>query len=420
MCSAPSGRSGAIGLGLFAALAPGIALRSVTVLAGIGLVLLGAGKLVPVLSDHWRSLRRSSDQLEKGAPGKPGRLRSNRGVIIGLIAAIIGLFVVVGLGAQPASNAAITIGNQTCNGSKALCDRRYNEVSFPAAHNAMSAADEPGWFLPEQPTGMVGALNAGVRVLLFDAWYGQPTERSGLISTAGPSLQEAVALSRQEFGDAVTESALRLRESLLSKPTGSVEPYLCHGLCETGATKFEPRMEQVRDWLVANPREVVTLFIEDYITPADTAKVLKAAGIWPYIHVQQHGQPWPTLGEMIDSGKRVVVLLEKHDAGSDVPQLLNGFDWVQDTSYTTPTVADLSCKLNRGTSQNELLLLNTWLSSLTSAVTDARKVNTYDVLWPYAERCRQERGHIPNFVAVNYYNEGALLRVVDQLNGLGR
>jgi hypothetical protein len=411
---------GVIGIGLFAALAPGVALRSVTVLAGIGLVLLGAGKLVPILSSHWRSRRRSSEQVETGVPGKPGRLRSHPGLIVGLSAVVIGLFVVVALGAEPASNAAVSIGNQACNGSKALCDRRYSDVAFPAAHNAMSAADEPGWFLPEQPTGMVGALNAGVRVLLFDAWYGQTTGRTGLIATAGPSLQEAIALSRTEFGNAVTDSALRLRESILSKPTGSVEPYLCHGLCETGATKFEPRMEQVRDWFVANPREVVTLFIEDYITPADTAKVLKDAGIWPYVHVQQKGQPWPTLGEMIDSGKRVVVLLEKHDAGPDLPQLLNGFDWVQDTSYTTPTVADLSCTLNRGKSQNDLLLLNTWLSSLTSAVTDARKVNAYDVLWPYAERCRQERGQIPNFVAVNYYNQGALLRVVNQLNGLGQ
>jgi hypothetical protein len=33
-------------------------------------------------------------------------------------------------------------------------------------------------------------------------------------------------------------------------------------------------------------------------------------------------------------------------------------------------------------------------------------------------RCRQERGRIPNYVAVNFFDEGDVFRAVDQLNGL--
>lgn len=54
-------------------------------------------------------------------------------------------------------------------------------------------------------------------------------------------------------------------------PVGPVEPYLCHGLCEIGATLWEPQMAEVKAWLDAHPREVVTFFIEDYVSPADTA-----------------------------------------------------------------------------------------------------------------------------------------------------
>jgi hypothetical protein len=33
-------------------------------------------------------------------------------------------------------------------------------------------------------------------------------------------------------------------------------------------------------------------------------------------------------------------------------------------------------------------------------------------------RCTKERGMLPNFVAVNYFDEGGLFRAVDQLNGV--
>jgi len=214
------------------------------------------------------------------------------------------------------------------------------------------------------------------------------------------------------------QSALRIRDAVTTSPTGPEEPYLCHGLCETGATKWEPAMVSVRKWLAAHPREVVTIFVEDQVTPADTAAVFQQAGLLPYVHTQKVGQPWPTLGEMIDSGHRLVVLMERHGGAATYPWLLQGFDFVQDTPYSNPTVNDLSCKLKRGSASDPLFLVNNWLSSFQSLVTNARKVNAYDVLEPYLEKCRKERGQIPNYVAVNYFNEGDVFKVVNALNGL--
>jgi len=95
-----------------------------------------------------------------------------------------------------------------------------------------------------------------------------------------------------------------------------------------------------------------------------------------------------------------------------------GFDWVQDTPFTNPTAADLSCAPKRGSASRPLFLVNYWLSNFRSLVSDARKINAYDVLWPYLAKCRQERAHLPNYVAVNFYNEGDLFRAVDELNGV--
>ena len=228
----------------------------------------------------------------------------------------------------------------------------------------------------------------------------------------------ALAQADQLFGPSVVTSVLRLRDAVTPTPVGPVEPYLCHGLCEIGATRWEPQMAEVKAWLAAHPREVVTFFIEDYVSPADTAVVFRQAGLLPDVYTPEPGKPWPTLGQMIDSGHRVVVLMENHGGRKTYPWLEQGFDVVQDTPFSNPTVASLSCAPNRGSASNPLFLVNYWLNNIPSLVSDARTINAYDLLWPYLQRCQAERHHLPNFVAVNFYNLGDVFRVVDQLNGL--
>ena len=196
-----------------------------------------------------------------------------------------------------------------CNGHIELCARRYDQIAFPATHNAMSAADEPGWFIPEQPTGLLGQLDAGVRVLLIDSYYGQRTRRQGLVATAPESYEAALADARRDFGPEVVDSALRLRNAVTSAPSGPAEPYMCHGLCEIGSTEWEPVMARVKVWLDTHPREVVTFFIEDSVSAADTATVFSQAGLLPYVYDHSSGSSWPTLGQMINSEHRVVVLI---------------------------------------------------------------------------------------------------------------
>ena len=66
-----------------------------------------------------------------------------------------------------------------------------------------------------------------------------------------------------------------------------------------------------------------------------------------------------------------------------------------------------------------LFLVNHWLANFTSLVSDAELVNGRGILLGRMEQCRDERGQIPNFVAVNYVDRGDLFGVVDELNGVG-
>lgn len=350
--------------------------------------------------------------------GLVGRPEVRAGVVATAAFAILAGLVV--WNARPAQQAVAAIGpvaTNACNGHVELCGRRYDQVAFPATHNSMSSADEDGWFLAEQPTGVLGQLAAGIRVFLIDTWPAQRTQREGVIANSAASSAQSLAEAEQIYGPSVFASAMRLRNASSLIPTGPVEPYLCHARCELGATRWGPVMAGVKDWMDKNPREVVTFFIQDEVSPADAAKVFEDAGLVPFVATPVLGTLWPTLREMVDSGHRLVVLAENESGGTKFPWILQGFDWAQDTPFNARRQADFSCKRLRGSADSPLFLVNHWLNRPPFRVTDATQVNAASVLGPRLDLCRKERGKIPNFVAVDYFDRGDLFSEVDRLNG---
>ena len=233
--------------------------------------------------------------------------------------------------------------------------------------------------------------------------------------TAASSYEEALAVAEAELGPEVVAAAQRIADSVAGEASGTEARFLCHGLCETGSTPFLDMLDQLRGWMAANPDEVVTLFIEDHVDAGLIAADVETAGLLPLVFEPVPGEPWPTLGEMIRSGRRLVVMIEEGTGGEEAPWLINGFEHTQDTPYTFPTVESFSCDPNRGPTDAPLLLLNHWLSGFSSLVTDAQLVNDREILLPRAQECESERGTIPNFVAVNYVAIGDVYEVVDVL-----
>jgi hypothetical protein len=281
----------------------------------------------------------------------------------------------------------------------------------------MSAANEPGWFLAEQPDGIVAQLDHGIRVLLIDTWYGQETDRRGIVATADKQRREAFEQARQEYGERPIRLVLRARHAVGLAPHGAARPYLCHAMCELGSTSWLRSLRDVKAWLDEHPREVVTLFVQDEVTPVDTAHVIEDAGLASYVFTPAADGSWPTLGAMIDAGTRLVVLMEHRGGGDRFPWLIQGFDVVQDTPYLFESPADFSCVLNRGSPDAPIFLVNHWIDDWRNVPRNSATVNARDVLLPRLRECADERGQLPNFVAVDYYDRGDLLAVVDELNG---
>lgn len=388
--------------------------------AVLGLVALVLGLVavrdLVVAAAQWiaTAAPRTAARIEATLGSLVRRVLSPRGALAGATAVLV---VAVAAGAWPQNTTLpLTSGlSAGCNGHLALCDRSYQDVSFVATHNSMSAADGDGWFLAEQPTGVTGQLQDGVRVFLIDAWPGQQTQLSSVIANSAASRARGLAQAEQAFGKDTVQAALRLRGALNLTPSGPIRPYLCHALCELGSTDWVKQMQEVRVWMQAHPREVVTFYIEDYVTPEQTARVFEEAGLSDLAHTQAADQPWPTLGQMIDSGRRLVIFNQSYTDPA-YPWLLHGEGMVQDTPFTFRTVKQFSCAPNRGPRDARLFLMNHWLENFTSRVGDARRANARAVLEPRVKECARERGQRVNWVGINYYNLGDAKAVVNELN----
>ena len=283
-----------------------------------------------------------------------------------------------------------------CNGSDHLCDRTLDRVSFAATHNSMSAADQPGWRFTQQGRGIPAQLDAGIRGLLIDMYYGTPNRRG----------DQNITISK-------------LDERFGRIPKGRYV-YLCHTICAFGATRATEALTDVRKFLEEHPREVILISIEDYVRPRDVADSFTDSGLARYVWQEPLGQRLPTLRRMIDADRRVLVMSENR-TDPDLPWLHAQFDLVQETPYrfTEPAAldAEASCRPNRGDPRNPLFLLNNWVdTSPLPQVTNARLVNDYDILLRRARACERARDRLPNLIAVDFYEEGDVVGVVRTLN----
>jgi hypothetical protein len=413
-----------IAVGLLIVLFPTVSSQVVAVVVGLLVLFYGVTEL-----DIIAERSRAEDEESRSAAGvagsqEPRRRRSAVRWLIPVAAATVGLLVLGALiipGNLPQDDdlqSTSAVSTTACNGFDALCDVPFDEVVIPASHNSMSIADGT-WFLAEQPKDMVDSLDDGIRGLLVDTWYGEPTADGGAL-TSEKSVAAAEAELTATYGADVVASIRRTIDRVRrSDSVGPPEPYFCHTVCEIGSEPMAPVMQRLNAWMDAHPREVVVLFIQDTVTPADTAAVLEEAGLADKAYVHPDGAQWPTLREMIDADQRLVVLMENQGGGDQYPYLHQGFDLVQDTEYTFDSAEDFDCSLKRGQADNPLFAVNHWLASFSALISSAEEVNVYDVLKPRIDECEIERGRTPSMIAVNWYDRGDLFRVVNELNGVG-
>ena len=129
---------------------------------------------------------------------------------------------------------------------------------------------------------------------------------------------------------------------------------------------------------------------------------MKASGVEQFLYHHGDDDQWPTLGQLIDSGQRLVVFAE--DDGPPPDWYANAFVEMKETPFLFTSPDRFSCKPNRGDEEASLFLMNHWVQRVAPDRIDSTLVNSLDVLVDRARQCERERGQLPNFLG------GQLLR----------
>jgi len=390
--------------GLVLILEPMWVLRVIVVACGVLLLYVAIGELLT--------------GIEPATPRVAG-LRAGRrrlvAAVVTVAALTIGLGLVFALGGRAPSVRASAI--QTCNGYAQLCSRRLDQVVFAGTHNAMSASDSPGWYIANQDRAIGQQLEDGIRAFKISTHYGIQ-DAAGHVRTDIKAEGARVNRVAEKLTPQAREALQRLGQAVgLGSLSGTHDIWLCHTLCELGGTKMVDFLGVIRTFTELNPGQVVILFDEDYVGERDLQNVFKRAGLLSHLETLQPGRPLPTLGELIRSGRNVLVFAQNPVSGGyawDMP----GFTWIQDTPLGAVKPAQFTCKLNRGAKTNPLLMMNNWADIFPPRPKPNKPLVQRDFILARARQCLAQRGKVPNIILTDYYNRGDVVGAVQELNGL--
>jgi hypothetical protein len=169
---------------------------------------------------------------------------------------------------------------------------------------------------------------------------------------------------------------------------------------------------------------VVSLLAEDtVVTPVQVGAVFTQAGLDSYMYTPDSVKGFATLREMAQSGKR---LLYFDDGSPLLPWQLPMWTYITDTNYNITDPSQFSCAFYRGQPQNPIYFLNQFIymdhggGIVAADPTKAAIANDPVEAYTRAVGCWHQMGRIPNVVYVDFFKEGNVRQVVDELNALPR
>ena len=403
----------------------------VLILAGLAVIgdPLGAVSLAVSVFGAWLIFAGAVTLLRLiiGPEPTPAQLPSARALRRRLIPVVLGALLLIGVAglgvgvvldgrsaAQPVVNAS-----PGCNGYTELCAKPLNEVTLPTTHNAMGSA-QALFLAPNQGVDMLNQLDSGIRGMQLDAYLGQRNDSGTVRTDLAP---KAVAAAEAKIGPEGLRAAQRLAGSVAFGPVqGTKQLYLCHVLCELGALEAVPAFRRIKDWMDRNPREVLMFVVEDAAPTAAIKQAFEDSGLAAYANDDPvgDGRPFPTLEQMIDSGKRLWVMAE--EKGERTGWYRRAYDLMQETPFAFTSVGLLrsptSCRPNRGGTTPPLFLMNHWVESYPPRPRDADVVNKLPFLLTRAHECERVRDRVVNMLAVDFAERGDVLAAATSLNGL--
>ncbi|RAL08181.1 uncharacterized protein BO97DRAFT_437841 [Aspergillus homomorphus CBS 101889] len=281
------------------------------------------------------------------------------------------------------------LAQSTCNGQAAYCDRIYSNVTQVGAHDSPFVGRLPQ---QNQNIDVTAQLDLGIRFL-----QGQ---------------------THQSIDN---ETILLCHTSCLLEDAGTLESYLT----------------TVKTWLDKNPDEVVTLLLTngDSLSVTRFAEAFVSAGITDYAFVPESSpstlaiNAWPTLQELISGGTRLVTFLDYGADATTVPYILDEFAYFFETPYDVTDASFSDCSINRpsgASATGRMYIVNHFLDVDILGIlipdrehaAETNAVSGESSIGAQADLCLSLHGRRPNFILLDFVDQGQPIAAQDLLNGV--
>ncbi|KAK9372295.1 PLC-like phosphodiesterase [Lipomyces chichibuensis] len=274
----------------------------------------------------------------------------------------------------------------TCNGHEELCSRQYSNVSFIGAHNSPFVGCLPQ---QNQEWSVTRQLDNGIRFL-----QGQ-THRAPV--------------------------------------TGSLN--FCHTSCflENAGTVTQ-FLRTVKSWLDIHHNEVVTLLITngDSVPIAEFDSAFNSSGIRDYAYIPPVSplamNDWPTLQDLINAGTRLIVFLDYGANVTEVPYILEEFEYYFETPYDQTDCTFSQCRIDRpskASASGRMYLVNHTLNIdllntgiLVPDRDGAATTNSLAAIEAQTDLCSSLYGRRPNVMLLDFVDKGDIIGTQNKLNAL--
>ena len=275
------------------------------------------------------------------------------------------------LACQGGKDSAVEDNTPTCNGLAELCDRALDGVAFLRTHNSHASEERDYSTLSMNHYNAIPTqLTDGARALNVDVYRW---------------------------------ASVDVPEDL----------YACHGYCELGYQPFVEILDEIETFLAANEREVLLLSFQDEVGGRALSTAISDHALSARLHTQTPGQPWPTLGEMIEAGQTLVVM---GSPGEGEPAWMHRTsDLVYGTHWQYDTPEDLECVVSGTPIEHGLYEVTHVLTNPLASPKNAELINHDPVLSDHILGCVAAVGFV-NLVSMDYYSIGDGLGLIDTLN----
>jgi hypothetical protein len=278
-------------------------------------------------------------------------------------------------------------GNDTrncCNGINTICDLRVNDVLFASLHNGQSDVQDGFLLASNHEYKLEDALQAGYRGINVD------------VASCNGQLK------------------------------------LIHGVCAVGQRDPLEVFTHVRDFLVANPNEIILMPLEIVVTDQhvvlyDLYNLMAGiSGFLDLLYIHNDTAYWPTLRFLRDSNKRLIIFEYNADEtcpGAQCPPVFHPwFRYTGESAFDFPDISMIqnstnSCPITRGINgYMDFYGMNLFVSNPLPSKTSSQIINQKDFLLQRISDCSSYLRRKPSLIFIDWWNEGNLVEVVQTYN----